>query len=154
MEKNMTAATAAQNGKKTMRVGDIVNAYNVLKTLKIAKLPREDQFAVLRASRALKPVATAFDDFVNDARERLKPEDFDSIVEKSQRFDSLPEEEKVRVNMAARAYQNDVDECVREEYEKAVDVDAFDSLSEEAISGIATGNDTLDVQTLLLLESL
>lgn len=150
MKESMTAANAAQNGKKTMTVKDVVDAYDVLKTLKITKLPREGQLAVLRASRALKTAATEFDDFVKDARERLKPDNFDTIVEMSQRFDSLTEAEKAEVNYAAQKYQRAVDECATAERGKTVEVDSFEPFTEEWIADIAAGND-LSVQALLLL---
>lgn len=140
------------NEKKSVKTQDALSVYNVLKSLKIAKLSKADQFAVLRAARALKPVAIGFEDFVKDAQERLKPEGFDSVVEKSQRFDTLSDEEKRAVNEAIGAYQKDVDECVKPELESVKEVDAFEPLSEEALSGIASANEHLDVQTLMLIE--
>ncbi len=140
--------------KKSVKTSDAVSVYNVLKSLKIAKMAKEDQFAVLRAARALKPVATGFDDFVKDAQERLKPEGFDEIVEKSQRFDSLTDDEKREVNTVAAAYQKDVDDCVKPELDSDKEIDSFTPLSEDAIAAIATGNEHLDVQTLMLLQDI
>lgn len=137
---------------KSVKTQDAVTVYNVLKGLKIAKLAKADQFAVLRAARALKPIAAGFEDFAKDAQERLKPEGFDAVVEKSQRFAMLGEEEKSAVNAAFNAYQKDVDECVRPELESVKEVDSFEVLSEEALSGIASANEQLDVQTLMLIE--
>ena len=140
------------NEKKSVKTQDALSVYNVLKSLKIAKLSKADQFAVLRAARALKPVAIGFEDFVKDAQERLKPEGFDGVIEKSQRFNTLSDEEKRAVNEAATAYQRDVDECVKPELDSFKEVDCFEPLSEDAISGIASSNEHLDVQTLMLIE--
>lgn len=138
--------------KRSVKVQDALAVYNTLKGLKIAKLDREGQFAVLRAARALKAVATGFEDFAKDAQERLKPEGFDKVVEKSQRFDTLTDDEKRAVNAAAAAYQRDVDECVRPELESVKEVDGFAPLSEDTVAAIASSNEQLDVQTLMLIE--
>ena len=141
-----------QAGTKTVKTSDAVAVYNAIKGLRIMKLEKGDMFAVLRTANALKPVAAAFEDFVKDAQERLKPEGFDSVVEKSQRFDSLTEDEKREVNRVAQAYQKDVDECVREELERDREVAGLATITDDALATIASDNDSLDVQTLVLIQ--
>lgn len=139
--------------RKTVRTGDAVAAYNTLKGLRIMKLDKGDMFAVLRAANTLKPVAESFDGFLRDARERLKPEGWDSVSERIARFDTLPDEEKRELNRIAQAYQNDVDECVRTEMDKEADITGIARISEDALATIASDNDSLDVQSLMLLQS-
>lgn len=139
--------------KKTVKTQDVVNGYAILKTVKIGKLDKADQFKVIRNARALKPVATAFDDFVTDARERLKPEGFDEIIEKSQRFKTLSDEERADVNVAIMKHNKEVEDCVRAEAEKEVEIEMPETLSEAALSGIVTENN-LDVQSMMLLMDL
>lgn len=139
--------------KKTVKTQDVVNGYAILKTVKIGKLDKADQFKVFRNARALKPVATAFDDFVTDARERLKPEGFDEIVEKSQRFKTLSDEERADVNVAIMKHNKEVEDCVRAEAEKEVEIEVPEGLGESALSTIATENN-LDVQSMMLLMDL
>ena len=129
-----------------------MSVYNVLKGLKISRLAKDDQFAVLRAARALKPVATGFEDFVRDAQERLQPEGFARMEGKRERFATLPDDEKRELNKFYMSYQKDVDDCVLPELESEKEVDSFTPLSEEALSGIALANENLDVQTLMLIE--
>lgn len=138
--------------KKTIKTADAVSVYNVLKGLHISKLVKEDQFAVLRAARALKPIAVAFEDFVKDAQGRLKPENFAKMEERRERFETLSDDEKRELNRFYLSYQKDVDDCVRPELESEKEIDVFSPLSEEALSGIASANENLDVQTLMLIE--
>lgn len=142
------------DSKKKVKTADAVSAYNSIKALKIGKLPKEEQFKVLRAARILKPIAAGFEDFVKDAQERLKPDDFADIADKSQRFAELTDEEKIAVNKAAAAYQRDVDECVRPEFESEKEVAWFEPLSEDSFAQIASENESVDVQTLLALQDI
>lgn len=141
-----------KENKMMVKTADAVSVYNVLKGLKISKLKKEDQFTVLRAARALKHIATGFEDFVKDAQERLKPDGFDKMEKKRELFAALPDSEKMELNRFYLSYQKDVDDCVRPELESDKEVDSFAPLSEEALSCIASANENLDVQTLILIE--
>lgn len=148
-----TEKKAEKVAKKKMKTSEAVSLYNILKGLKIGKLPKEGQFKVLRAAKAFKPGAAAFEDFLSDVRERLKPEGFDEVIEKSQRFKELPEDEKAAVNDAIGKYNKNVEECVKTELDKEIEVDPVEPLGEDSLSILAEVND-LDVQTMLMLEDL
>lgn len=148
-----TEKKAEKTAKKTMKTSEAVSLYNILRGLKIGKLPKEGQFRVIRAARAMKPAATAFEDFVADARERLKPEGFDAALEKRRDFDNLSEEEKREINETVSKFNKDIDDCVHVELDKAVEVDPVEPLGEDALALLAEAND-LDVQTVMLLEEL
>ena len=145
--------TENKTEKKTMKTSEVVSLYNVLKGLKIGKLPKEGQFKVLRAAKAFKPIATAFEDFLSDVRERLKPEEFDAVVEKSQRFNELTDPEKIEVNDAIGKYNKTVEECVKTELDKMIEVDKVELFGEDNLAILAEVND-LDVQTVLMLENI
>ena len=136
--------------KKTVKVktSDAVAVYNILRKLNIARLKKEDAFVVLRAANRLKPAASAFEEFVKDAQERLKPEGWD---ERSQKFDSLPDAEKAEFNKAASAYQKDVEECVKTELEKEIEIETA-LLGEEGLADIIASNDKLNVEAIMLIE--
>lgn len=148
-----TEKKAEKVAKKKMKTSEAVSLYNILKGLKIGKLPKEGQFKVLRAAKAFKPGAAAFEDFLSDVRERLKPEGFDAVIEKSQRFKELPEDEKVAVNEAIGKYNKNVEECVKTELDKEIEVDPVEPLGEDSLAILVEAND-LDVQTMLMLEEL
>lgn len=137
---------------KTMKTSEIVGVYNVLKSLKISKLKKEDQFAVIRAARALKPVATAFDDFIKDAQERLRPAGFDAVDEKRGRFEQLTAAEKEEVTAAVHSYNKDVNDCVQTEADREVEVGDFTRVSDDVIAGLVAGNEGLDIETVMILQ--
>ncbi|MDE6236307.1 MAG: hypothetical protein K2M45_00380 [Muribaculaceae bacterium] len=139
--------------KVIMKTSVAVSCYNVLKVLKIRKLPKEGQFKVLRAAKAFKPIATAFEDFLSDVRERLKPEGFETVVEKSQRFNDLTDPEKIEVNDAIGKYNKTVEECVKTELDKYVELDSVELFGDDNLAILTEAND-LDVQTVLMLEDI
>lgn len=135
-----------------MKTSEVVGVYNVLKSLKISKLKKEDQFAVIRAARALKPVATAFDDFIKDAQERLRPVGFDAVDEKRGRFEHLTAAEKEEVTAAVHSYNKDVNDCVQTEADREVEVGDFTRVSDDVIAGLVAGNEGLDIETVMILQ--
>ncbi|MBD5237381.1 MAG: hypothetical protein HDS62_07620 [Bacteroidales bacterium] len=139
--------------KKTMKTEKAVALYNLLKGLKVGKLKGEMQYAVLRNARALKSVATSFEDFLSDARERLKPGEFEEVIEKFNRFDTLEEGEKQEVNRIIMDYQKRVDECVHEELEREQEIDPLTALDDEALTALSAGNE-LTVEQLLTLSEM
>lgn len=103
--------------KKKLSTAKIVAAVNILgaKDTKLGKMNESDQFAVVRTLCGAKPVAEAFEKYVADARERLKPENFAEIQEKYQKFDTLADEEKRKLNKQIADYENAVSRCVADE---------------------------------------
>lgn len=141
--------------KKKITVRKATVAYAALREINAAKLPSSDKgdlFAIIRATRALKAVAEAQKDFEKDAAERLRPADFDALMEKREQFASLSPEEQRDVAARFRAYDKAFTECVLPEQEKEVEIDAFDPLSDSAISAIASASDNMPLDTLLIIE--
>lgn len=146
----------------TIKVGDAVKAYNTL-TLEasenkpcfcILDLKNEDMFKVLYASDALKPIAEAFNGFTKDALKRLRPEGYDKIEEKQQRFDDLTDEEKIEVNKAVGEYNRKFSECINGEAEREVEVRAYQHLSKEVFADLMKSNKELKlgISTIRLLQ--
>ena len=136
-----------------MKTDKAVALYNLLKGLKVGKLKGEMQYAVLRNARSLKSVATSFEDFLSDARERLKPEGFEAVIERFNRFDTLEEGEKQEVNRIIMEYQKRVDECVHEELVREQETDPLTALDDEALTALSADNE-LTVEQLLILSEM
>lgn len=147
MEKKVNDSKAS----KQLKTSDVTRVYGALSGLNISKLERDKQFAILRTARALKATTTALNDFVKDAQERLKPDGFDEIEKKRQRFSTLSDSERMQVNAAIIAYNKSIDDCVQPEADKLVEID-FDRVGEDVIAAIASVGDNLDVETLMLIE--
>lgn len=141
--------------KKKIIVRDAVAVFKTLRYINASKIPtanKTDLFAIIRATRAFKAVADAQADFEKDVVERLKPENFDTLIAKRNVFDTLPPEEQREVAEALTAFDKAFTECVEPEQKKEVEIDAFEPLSESAIASIAAASDNLTMETLLLVE--
>ncbi len=141
--------------KKKIKVRDAVAVYSALRAINAAKLPAADKadlFGIIRATRALKAVADAQVEFERDAAERLKPEDFDALMEKHNHYNDLTPEEKREVTDRLNAYDRAFVECVKPEQDKEVEIDAFEPLSEAALAGIAAASENMVLEMLLLIE--
>ena len=133
--------------KKTIKTRQAVTAYNVAKNLKLGKVERDDVFALLRATNALKSSATGYEDFVKDTQERLKPEDFDKIAAKYQ----AKEELTAKGQAAVEKYNKDVTDCVEAELEKTVEIE-FEPLREDGLYALAAANEGLTVEAVALMQ--
>lgn len=137
--------------KKTLRTSDIITVYNALRSAKITRLDKTGQFTVIRAVRALKPVATAFEDFLKDAQERLRPEGYDKMMERYRIIESLPPVEQIEAAAPVEAYQKTISECIQPELDKMREVDTFKGFSEDVLSKLASENE-ISVNTIMLIE--
>lgn len=141
--------------RKKIIVRDAVAVFNTLRSINASKIPaadRSDLFAIIRATRAFKAVADAQTDFEKDVAERLKPENFDTLIAKRNVYNTLPPEEQREVAEALMAFDKAFTECVKPEQEKEVEIDVFEPLSESAVASIAAASDNLTMETLLLIE--
>lgn len=145
-----------ENGvvKRKMTVENAVTVLNVLKKVNISRLDKDVQFAVLRASRVLRPFVTGYEDFFKDAQQRLMPEDFDSVIAKRDKFDELPDDEKIRINKSIYDYDRKLNECLSPELNREIEVEYRDvkPFDDDALSAIASCSENLSVSALLLLQ--
>ncbi len=139
-----------------MKTIDIVRAYKAVNEAKLSKMADKDKFTVIKAIRAMKPVADGFEGFVKDAQERLKDEDFAAMQKKAQQWQQegaatkLSPEERVAINAYFTAYNQKVAACVREESEKELKLD-YPRLQADAFGQFVASND-FNVKTILDLE--
>lgn len=140
---------------KKVSVRDAVAIYNALRTVNAAKLPdtaKSDIIAIIRATRAFKPVAEAQVEYEKDVAERLKPADFEVLMEKRNRFDTLTADEKADVAEKLMAYEKSFLDCIKPEQDKVAEIGSFEPLSDSALSGIAAASENITVETLLIIE--
>jgi len=153
--------------KKTIKTNDILNAYNVLNSAKYGSMEDADKIKVWKIARALKPVATKFDEDSKDAAEKLKPEidgGFDETLQKAQEYERMIRDTKAdmtKLPMGAaeydafikefKKYNKLVGDAVKDFAEKEVKVD-FEPLSEDAFGKLMASNDWNMAQVVALSE--
>ena len=141
----------------------VLGAYNVLNTAKYTKMDDADKIKVWKIARALKPIATKFDDDSKDAAEKLKPEGFDDNLQKAQECERLVKNgnanyrDTAKLPMGAaeygefikelQKYNRLVSEAVKEFAEKEVEL-TFDALSEDAFGKLMASNEWTMEQTV------
>ena len=127
-------------------VKQIVAAYNALGNTKSTKLEDSEKGKILKARKAMRPIAEDYEAFLKDCQETLKPENWDEIQTKLQKWQqegektTLTEEERVEINKAVIDYQNKINKVVKEELEKEVEIN-FEKLEEGANVKLMSAND-------------
>lgn len=139
-----------------MKTKQVVEVYNTLNGAKLSKMEDKDKFLVIKAMRQLKPISTAYEEFVKDAQEKLKGDDFEDIQKKAQKWQeegentSLSLEERREINTYLNGYNNKVVECLKEEVEKDNELN-YEKISEDAFGKLVSSND-FDVKTIMNLQ--
>lgn len=142
-----------------MKTSTIIAAYNALVGSKLTKMEGEGKIKVVKAIKAMKPIATEFEDFRKDALERLKPEGYDEMVKKAEKWQkegentTLTTTERAELNKYFSDYQMEVDKCLKEEIEKEHELE-FEKLSDEEFEKFADSNDFTAGQFIELMNVL
>ena len=147
-----------------MKTIEITNIYAVLNEAKLTKMEDADKFKVIKALRVIKPVAKGYEDFVEEAKNKLKADDHDKMTEKALAWNKDNQGKKVgeltqvqidelnTINTYFAEYNNRVETCLKEEAEKEVEL-TIDKLSEEAFGKLVASNDWTCGQIMALSDA-
>lgn len=122
-----------------MKLIELVACYKALGEAKVTKLEEGEVVKVVKARKAMRPFAEEYDAFLKDCQEKFKPENFEDIQSKVQKWNELSDEEKVETNKALAEYQTKINEAVKAELEKEVEV-SVEKLSENSATKILLEN--------------
>ncbi len=142
-----------------MKVKSIVEAYKLLGNAKTTNLDDADKGKILKARKAMRPIADEFDAFLKDAQELFKPEGWEDTQKKLAQWQqegektTLSEEERIAINKALIGYQSAIDKAVKAELDKEVEIE-IEKLSEGSDIKLMSANDwtpnQLDLIDMLL----
>ena len=148
----------------TLKTDKVLKAYNIISQAKYTKLDDADKIKVWKIARALKPIATKFDEDSKDAAEKLKPEGFDDDLRKAQEYERVTKNKEVdasKLEMGAAEYgefikklkemNKLVADALKEFANKEVDID-FDPISEDAFTKLMASNDWTMEQAVMIGE--
>lgn len=128
-----------------MKLKHIIAAYKALGEAKATSLEMKEIIKIVKARKAMRPYAEEFESFLKDVQEKFKPENWDEVQVKVQQWQqegektTLTENEREEVSITAIAYKKSIDEALREELEKEVDLN-FERLDEETGAKLISGN--------------
>lgn len=137
--------------KKTLKAQTITDIYKALSNAKMGQMQTSEKLTLLRIVNTFKPTAKSCMEFSEDATKKLQPENWEEITKKINNFASLPDAEKIKVNAIIRDFEAKVNECVKPELEKDVEVE-FTPMNEEAIGHLLDSNTDWSVAVALQLQ--
>lgn len=138
--------------KTKITTQDAFGAYNIINTAKYTKLDDADKIKVWKVARALKPIATHFEEDSKDAAEKLKPEGFDENLPKAQEYErvlnekgdmetvAMSDDEYDKFIKSLKEYNELVNKAIKEFADKEVTLE-FEPISEDAFGKLMASND-------------
>lgn len=149
---------------RKVKTEKVLGAFNVLNTAKYAKMDDADKIKAWKIARALKPIATKFDEDSKDAAEKLKPEGFDDDLRKAQEYERVTKDKDAdasKLEMGAAEYDEFIKklkemnkvvaDALKEFANKEVDID-FEPISEDAFTKLMASNDWTMEQAVMIGE--
>ena len=152
---------------KKIKTSEILAAYNVLNSAKYGSMEDADKIKVWKITRALKPIASKFDEDSKDAAEKMKPKyegGFDETLQKAQEYERItrdPKADTKKLPMGAaeydafiekfKEYNKLVGKAVEEFANKEVKV-SFEPLNDDAFGKLMSSNEWTMGQAVALSE--
>lgn len=122
---------------KTINTEKALQAYNLLNVAKYNKMEDGEKIIVFKATRALKPIATAFEDASKDAIEKMKFEGFDEQLAKAREYEFKKKGGAEDLPISDEEYKDFITKLVE-----------YDKLAKEAIKQLGDKEETIDVELL------
>lgn len=123
-----------------MKIKEAVSLYKILGEAKVSSLDELEIIKIIKIRRTLRIYVEQYEAFFKDAKEKLKPDNFDDFQNKAQKWNTLSDEEKFEINKMVREYDAKVNFAVKEESEKLIDI-TIDKLNEDSIVKLLKQND-------------
>lgn len=136
-----------------VKVGEIVNVYPVIMKSSFAKMNGKAKLGMVRIIKAMKPVASEFEEVRQEAIKKLAGEDYQEAIKKVQNPKDYSEEEVKEALKVAKTSDDAYSKFVQEECEKEVEVE-FELLKEDDFESLLEGSKDLTPQELMMLSEL
>lgn len=140
-------------------VKQVVECYKAFEKSKVNKLEESEKIKILKARKAMRPIHDDYEAFLKDVQEMMKPENWDELQKKVQQWQqegektTLTEAERIEINKALVEYSKKVDNAVKEELAKEVEI-SIEKLKENSDIKLLEENDweigKLDLIEILL----
>ena len=127
-------------------VKQVVECYKAFEKSKVNKLEESEKIKILKARKAMRPIHDDYEAFLKDVQEMMKPENWDELQKKVQQWQqegektTLTEAERIEINKALVEYSKKVDNAVKEELAKEVEIN-IEKLKENSDIKLLEEND-------------
>lgn len=128
-----------------MKLKEIVSAYKLLGEAKVTKLDEAEVVKIVKIRKEMRSYADAYEEFLKDVQEKFKPENWDDVQAKLQKWQqegektTLTESERIEVNKAFINYQKKIELAVKEELEKEIHI-SIEKLKEDSLTKMMIEN--------------
>lgn len=136
-----------------VKVGEIVNVYPVIMKSSFSKMNGKAKLGMVRIIKAMKPVASEFEEVRQEAIKKLAGEDYQEAIKKVQNPKDYSEDEVKEALKVAKTSDDAYSKFVQEECEKEVEVE-FELLKEDDFESLLEGSKDLTPQELMMLSEL
>lgn len=137
--------------KVTIKTEKVLQVFQILKDAKYSKMADDDKIKLWKIARAMKPIATKFEEDSKDAAEKLKPEGLDVTLEKAKDYEQKKQKGDADLPMTEAEYLEFINgdwqkfnklvaKAVKEFADAEVELE-IDPLSEEALQKLMSSND-------------
>lgn len=140
-----------------MERGQLTETYRILKNSKWNGLKQETKTALVDDMAMIRPIAKDFEESLNDAREKMKPEGFEEMIEHLNQDKEgkrkMEPTERLSVNRALQEYQRQLDKFASDKLNEKVEVDlkqiGFDEINVLCDNNELKGGDIECLQVLI-----
>lgn len=128
-----------------MKLKEIVSAYKILGEAKVTKLDEAEVIKIVKIRKEMRTHADAYEAFLKDVQEKFKPENWDDVQQKVQKWQqegentTLTESERIEINKALIDYQKKIEFAVKEELEKEIHI-SIEKLKEDSLTKLMIEN--------------
>ena len=127
------------------KIKQIIEAYKLLGEAKVTKLEESEVIKIVKARKAMRPIADEFEAFLQDCQDKFKPGNWDSIQSDLQQWQkegektTLSEERRIEINKAIIGYQGSIDKAMKDELDKEVELN-IETLKEDSATKMLVEN--------------
>lgn len=128
-----------------MKIKEIVTIYKTLGEAKVTKLEESEVIKIVKARKEMRKYSDDYEAFLKDVQEKFKPEDWDDVQTKVQKWQqegentTLTDEQKIELNKVLFEYQRKIDASLKEELDRDVNI-TFDKLKEDTLTKLMIEN--------------
>lgn len=105
-----------------MKIKEIVKAYKTLGEANISMLEESEIIKIISARSDMRQHVEKYDAYMQDVKDKFKPEGYDKVLIKAQKWHDLSDDEKIEINKIVKEYETRVNNAMAELNNKEVDI--------------------------------
>lgn len=121
------------------KLRNILPVYKAFGEAMVTTIEDSEVIKIINARKSMRPHIKEFEDFIEDAKEKMKPAGFDEKMKKVKDWNRLSDDEKNEINDIENEYKKKIDKVCVPELDKEVDV-KYEPLSDESVMKILKEN--------------